>query len=144
MLGAGTFYGTVNEDGSFSVLARAVSLEGTGETVRDEEGPCLIPDDVASITCKVYDIGSTRNATTGVEITPAPTLTPASNLYDELQKAGWDVGMDPHGYNFRHDVSPTYCPSPNNWYYLEYKITLTGGGVVWLKGRVKTAGVFQS
>lgn len=140
----GVFFAEVNEDGSFSVLGRVCSLTGTGDTVNDREGPCLKQADVSTIACKVYDLGTNKDADTGTPVTPDPALTPAANLYDTLQTLGWDTYKDPAGYNFRHDVAPTYVPTGGNWYALEYLITLTGGGKVWRKVRVKANKVIQS
>ncbi len=127
------------------MLARMVSLDGSGDEVKPGEGACLQQADVSAITCKVYDLGTDKDAATGTEITPAPTLVVATNVYDALRTTGWPVAIDPHGYNFRHDVGVAYVPSPNNWYQIEYKFTLAvGGGVAWLRGKVKTKPVIQS
>jgi hypothetical protein len=140
--GAKVWQARVHEDGSFSVMGRAVSLEGSGEETRHGEGNLLQQADVSSVTCKVYSLGTDPNSLAGTEVTPAPTLTPAANLYDALQTLGWDADLD--GYNFRHDVGPDYVPNPNEFYLLEYKLTLSGGGVVWGKVRVKTLPTRQS
>lgn len=140
----GPWYAKVHEDGSFSNLARVTAIQGTGTQVRPHEGNCLKIADVSTIVCKVYNLGTDREATTGTEVTPAPSLTPADNLYDTIQTNGWPTEDDPHGYNFRHDVGPAYVPDPGTWYLFEYKITLTGGGVIWHKVRVETDGVIQS
>lgn len=131
--------GRVNEDGSFSLLARVTSLDGTGEEYRPGEGNVLLQADVATVTCRVYDLGTDRTNQGGVEITPAPTLLPANNLYDTLRVTGWR--KDPVGYNFRHDLGPAYCPDANEWVLVEYKFTLTGGGVVWAKFLVQATPV---
>lgn len=144
MTGGRKFTALVNEDGSFSILARIVSLDGTGSEVVPGEGPCIKQADIFSISCKVYDLGSNEFATTGTEITPAPTVTAASNMFDTLRTTGWPVAQDPSGYNFRHDLGPTYVPSPNNWYQIEYLFTLTSGGVVPFVGAVKTASLIES
>lgn len=144
MKGAATWYGDVNEDGSYSVLARVTSLDGSGTEVRPEEGPCLTQADVSTITCKVFALGTNKNNPSGTEITPAPTLTPAANIFDTLRTTGWPTPSDPDGYNFRHDLSPTYAPNGGEWYLLEYKFTLTGGGVIWLKVKVRSAPVQTS
>jgi hypothetical protein len=141
--GSQTWYGDVNEDGSFNILARVTAIEGSGTAVKPEEGNPLQQADVSTITCKVFTIAS-RDATTGTEVTPAPTLTPAANLYDALQTLGWPTGRDPHGYNFRLDLGPAYSASPAQWVLVEVKFTLSGGGVVWLKVRVKTKAVVTS
>lgn len=138
MNGAGTWYATVNEDGSFSILSRVCSLAGTGETVAAREGPTLVQADVSSITAKIFALGTSKDNQSGTEITPAPTLTMTDNLYDELQTSGWPIEEDAAGYNFRFDVSPIYVPNGGEWYKVEVKVTLIGGGVAWLEGYVKT------
>lgn len=140
-----TWYGYVNEDGSFSILSRVTALQGTGEEVNPGEGPVLLQADVSTITCKVFSLGTNKNNENGTEITPAPTLTVSGSIYDTLQLSGWTMlGGDDSGYNFRHDVSPTYVPTGGEWYLLEYKITLTGGGIIWLRPKVKTEGLQTS
>jgi hypothetical protein len=143
-MSAQVFYGKVYEDGTYSVLARVCSLAGAGDEVRAGEGNLLQEADVSAVTCKVYDLGTDRNADSGSEVTPAPTLVVADVIYDELQVVGWDVPGDPHGYNFRHDVSVAYTPSAARWYLLEYKLTLADGGVAWLRVKVKSLAVTQS
>ncbi len=140
---AGTFYGRVNEDGSATVLARLVSLDGTGTAVRDAEGPCVLRADVSSIACHVYDLGTSKDAATGTEVTPAPTLS-AANVSDSLLSPGWDTYADPAGYNFRHDLAPAYFPTGGHWYLVEYKFTLTSGAVLWGRCRVKATDEVQS
>ena len=133
-----TWYGSVPEDGSFYILSRLAALEGTGSEYVAGEGNVLKQADVSTITCKVYSLGTNKDNESGTEVTPAPTLTAAANLFDTLRTVGWPTGDDCYGYNFRHDVGPTYVPNPEEWYLLEYKITLTGGGVVWMSVKVKT------
>lgn len=144
---AGTFVFVTNEDGSYSILGRVCALQGTGTAVNPREGNPLKQADVGSITAKVFNLGTDQFNESGTEITPAPTLTAAANVYDTLQTSGWPTDDDPDGYNFRHDLSPTYCPTGANWYLIEYKITLTsalGSGVIWGKSRGKAAPVQTS
>ncbi len=136
------FAGKVSEDGTFSVLARITSLDGTGLEVVAGEGNVLTQADIASITCKVFDLGTNRNNTSGTEVTPAPSLAVATNVFDTLRTTGW--GQDSYGYNFRHDVSASYVPDGGEWVLLEYKITLTAGGVAWLKVKVYAEAVQTS
>ena len=136
--GAKTWYAKVDEGGTFSILARVTALQGTGVQVLPEEGSCLKQVDLASIVCKVFDLGSNPDATAGILITPSPTVSAAANVFDSLQINGWLTREDSSGYNFRHDVSATYVQLPDEWYLIEYKFTLTGGSIVWLKVKVKT------
>lgn len=139
--GAQTWLGRVNEDGIYSVLARVTALQGTGTQVRPEEGNCLKQADILSISCKVFSLGANKDNLAGTELLPAPSLSPADNIYDTLQTTGWRTGVDVYGYNFRHDVAASYTPSQAEWYRLEYKFTLTGGGAVWLRVLVKSVGL---
>lgn len=141
-MSVGTYYGKVNEDGSFYVLARVCSLDGSGEEVVPGEGAVLQQADVSAITCKVYDLGTNRNATSGTEVTPAPTVTVSTSVFDALRTVGWD--KDTWGYNFRHDLSASYAPTGGDWYLLEYKFTLVSGGVAWLKVKVQAQSVLTS
>lgn len=142
--GAQTWFGKVNEDGSFSILARLVDLNGTGDQVSDEEGPCIKQADVDNISAKVYNLGANKDATTGTEITPAPTISITDNILDTLRTVGWPTQMDYAGYNFRHDLGPTFAPNANEWYLIEYRIALLNGGILWLRAKVKSVGVQTS
>lgn len=126
-----TFRGTVQEDATFSALARLCSLDGTGDTVADREGPCLTQADVASIACKVYDLGTDETSTTGTEVSPAPGSEVSDCIYDALQLAGW--GEDSAGYNFRHDVGPAYTADPGEYRLVEYTFALTSGATLIIK-----------
>jgi hypothetical protein len=144
MGGASTWYGEVNQNGGFNILARVSSLDGTGLQVNVWEGNCLQQSDVAVITCQVRDLGTDKDNPTGTPVTPNPTLTPAGNLYNVLSQLGWPVAEDVWGWNFRHDVSPTYTGQANYWYLIEYKFVLTGGQVVWLRTKVKAVPIQSS
>lgn len=144
MDGSKTWYGKVNEDGAYSILSRLTSLNGSGTAVHRREGNLIQQVDVASITCKVYNLGVDRNAESGTEVGSAPTVVVSTSIYDTLQTLGWPTEDDYAGYNFRHDLSAAYAPEANVWYLVEYKVTLTSGGVLWLKVRVKSSGVLTS
>lgn len=118
----------VREGYPFSVLSRICSLTATGEEIEQGEGKCVKQADVSSITCKVYSLGTNKDNESGTEITPAPSLNAATNIYDTLQTLGWP--NDNHGYNFRHDVAASYVPNANEWYLLEYEVTQTDGTVI--------------
>jgi hypothetical protein len=135
-MSAPILYAETFEDIPVSHLRRVTALAGTGSEVVQGEGPVVKQADVSSITCRVYDIGTDRDAEAGVEVTPAPTLTASANIFDALQTAGW--AEDLYGYNFRHDVDALYLADPGEWRLLEYKIVLAAGGSVGLELRVKT------
>ena len=135
----GVWYGEGWEDAQLPVLARFSALAGSGSEMVQGEGPCIVVADVSAITCKVYDLGTDRDAATGTEVTPAPTLTSANVFV--LRAAGWT--KDLHGYNFRHDLAAAYLADPDEWRLLEYRITLTDGTILPLSVRVKTASIVR-
>lgn len=137
-----TFYGSVPEDGTFSILARITSLDGTGEELAPGEGALLKQADVSAITCKVYDLGASRAAEAGTAITPDPTVTVSNVIFDTVRTVGWSE--DPYGYNFRHDLAVDYVPNSDRWYLFEYKFTLLAGGTAWLRVKVKATATTQS
>jgi hypothetical protein len=134
-------YAEVDEDGQLSVLSRLTSLSGTGSELVQGEGPVVKVADVSTITCKVYDLGDERDADTGTEVPPAPTLT-SVNVFDTLRTAGWK--SDVIGYNFRHDVAAAYLADPAEWRLFEYEVTLTDGALICLEVRVKTRARIRS
>lgn len=144
--GSRIWYGQANEDGSCTLLARITSLDATGEEYLPGEGPVVLQDDVSTITCKVYDLGTDKDALTGTEVTPAPTVVVATNIFDTLRRSGWPLPPegDTIGYNFRFDVGAAYLPNPNTWYAIEFLFTLVGGGVFPAKFRVYTNPFIQS
>ncbi len=138
MKGASTWYGKVNEAGDYTVLARITALDGTGTQVLPEEGYCLTQADIDTISCKVFDLGTNKNDPTGVEVTPAPSITAVDNILDTLATNGWPVSEDQAGYNFKHTLGPEYAPEAEHWYLIEYKITLTTTTIIWGRVKVKT------
>lgn len=144
--GSRTWFGNINEDGGYSTLARVTSLDATGEEYLAGEGPVLQQSDISSITCRVYDLFSDKDATSGVEITPAPTVTISTSIFNTLRRTGWPLPPegDTIGYNFRFDIESTYTPNADHWYLVEFKFTLTGGGVIFAKFKVYTEPIAQS
>jgi hypothetical protein len=134
--------GVVNEDGTFSVLGRVCSLDGTGDEQSPGEGNVLKAADVAEVTCKVFDLGTDETTAAGAEVTPAPTVVVATSVLDALRTAGWSE--DRVGYNFRHDLGPAYAADPGEYRRVEYRFTLTGGGVFFVNALVLTKGVQTS
>lgn len=132
--------GRVAEDGSFSILARVCDLDGTGSEVVPGEGPVLKQADITTITGKVWNLGANINNAAGTEVAPAPTVTISTSVFDTLRTAGWPLREDTYGYNFRHDLNPTYSADANTWYKVEYKFALASGGTVWVFSYVKTGG----
>lgn len=126
------WYSEANEDGPWTALNRVCSLAGSGEEAKRGEGPLVQVADISTITCKVFELAGPDEAG-GSEVTPAPTLTSA-NIYDTLSVEGW--AQDDIGWNFRHDIGADYFAAPDTWRLIEYKITLTGGEVIWIEWRV--------
>ncbi len=137
----GVFYGVVDESSSFSILARLVSLDGSGPEVEQGEGSILLREDFESIQCKVFILGENRDNQVGTEVLPDPIPVIAANIFETLQTSGWPLDLS--GWNFRFDVSPLYDAMAGtgglgDWYLLTFKFTLLTGGVFYLKVKVKT------
>lgn len=86
----------------------------------------LVPTDVASIVCAVYDL-STQNLT--------PVLTPTINVGAVMQSTlltnyGWL--QDDIGYNFRHRLEVGTTLIGGHTYRIEYKLDATAG-LSWTK-----------
>lgn len=131
-------WGEADEDCSFSILARLCALSGSGSEYGAGEGNVLQQADVSTITCKVFDLSTDKDATTGVEVTPAPTVTVSTSVFDTLRTVGWPTDDDQHGYNFRHDLGVAYAADGGGeWRLVEYVVTLTDGTVAAIEARVK-------
>jgi hypothetical protein len=78
----------VNQDGTYSILARICDLTGSGQIVEPLEGPCIKQADVSVISCEILDLGSNRDNPSGSQVTPNPTMTAAANIFDTLQTNG--------------------------------------------------------
>jgi hypothetical protein len=142
--GAKTWFGIVNEDGSYSILSRITSLDGTGDELVSGEGNCIKQADLTSITVKIFDLGTDKDNPSGEEIVPAATVSISINIFDTLRTSGWDKQKDQYGYNFRHDLSSAYCPDAYHWYQLEYKFTTSTGGIIWNRIKVNAIAVQTS
>lgn len=116
-----------NEDGTAIVKARVSADDGTGKSTGvPGEGYFLKQADLSTITCLVYDVtGSASVATPTVTISSAVLDTPLTTA------AKWRKGGP--GYNFVHTLAGTNFPTGGSTYRVEYKFTLTGGTVYWLK-----------
>lgn len=100
------FYGTVNEDSSFSVMGRVV-VAGTLWTQAS----------VSAITYKVFN-SSNAEVSNG-------SLTVGAVVFDTLQTDGrWDI--DSVGYNFRHDNDHQVLTDAGR-YRIEYEVTMSAG-----------------
>lgn len=139
--GAGTWYGEANQNGAYSLLARATSLDGTGQQCNVWEGNCLTQADVNAIVAHVYDLGTDKTAPSGTPVLPNPTVSVAANIFNTLQTIGWPVQVDYFGWNFRLDLQGLYAANANHWYLIEVELTLTNGQIVWLRFIVKAVSI---
>lgn len=135
------FYGAGDEGGSATLLARVTALQGTGQVVRDHEGRCLLPGDVAAITVKIFDIGVNRSAPTGVEVA-SYSLAPNEVLSDTLSTSCWPAN-DPWGWNFRAAINQSYFNVGGHWYRVEVRFELTGGEVTWLIAKMRARAIMS-
>ncbi len=115
-----------NEDGDATVLGRLTARNGSGvATSIDGEGNFLQVADIATITCKIFDLDS---ATPDTEIS-TPTVTVATEVLDTVVTAQTIWTEDTVGYNFLHDLAGSEFPTGERRYRVEYTVTLTGGAV---------------
>jgi len=115
-----------NEDGDCTVLARVTARNGSGSaTGVSGEGNWIQQADLSTITCKVFDLSGT---TPNTEIA-TPTVTISTEIQDTPVTATtiWTQGTT--GYNFLHDLAASNFPNADHRYLVEYKFTLTGGGI---------------
>lgn len=121
-----TFEVKWQEDGSATALARIAARNGSGSaTGVDGEGNWLQQADISTITFKVFDLDSDTPGTA----TESGSVTIVTSVLDTPVTAQTIWTKDTTGYNFLHDLPATYFPSGNRRYQVEYKVTLTGGGV---------------
>jgi hypothetical protein len=137
-MSAGVVYGVVNQNGTYSILARVTDLTASGVTVKDKEGPCIKQMDVQALAARIFDLGTNKDNQMGTQILPNPPITAVTSIYDTLQFQGWPTEQDKYGYNFRHDVGTAYTAQPGHWYLVEYIFTLISGSIGLLKAKVKT------
>ncbi len=101
-------------------MARVVSPDGSGQVV-GSEGKAILPGDVSTIACTVYDQDSqTPSEPFAVTITSAAilsTLTVANN---------WAL-QDQIGYNFLFVVPGANFAVAGHTYRIVFEITTTGG-----------------
>lgn len=144
-MSAVTIRAKIREDGHCSMLARVTAIEGSGTQVTGDLGKPVLQADVSTITCKVFDLGTDPNATSGTEVGSAPSVVVASTIFDTLQTTGWDVNLDSSGYNFRHAIAgATYFTDGGDYFAIEYKFTLTSATVFWVVYRVQAVAVLTS
>lgn len=116
---------TYNEDGSATFLAVLGADNGSGDVITGGGlGKWLEQADFTSIACAVYDVTAAET-----QITPAPTITVSSVIYDTVvtDGAAWSLDDNPLGYNFKLTLAGTYYPTGGHVYRTEFMATLTGG-----------------
>jgi hypothetical protein len=119
------FQVTWNEDGGATVLGRITARDGSGAaTGISGEGNWLEPADVATITCKVFDLDSATPNTAFA----TPTVTVVTSVVDPPVTSTAIWTLDSTGYNFIHDLAASNFPTGKHRIRVEYEVTLTGGG----------------
>jgi hypothetical protein len=123
-----TMIGRIFEDSSASFLAR----------IRKANGGLIQQSDINSILVKVFN-------THASSVTPvySDTLVISSVIFNTLQ-TGEQWGLDATGYNFIHTVPATAFATPSKNHRVEYKISLTDGGIIWLTADVVVQPVLSS
>lgn len=112
------------EDSTEVVLARLAGISGSGDaTGVAGEGNWIQRANIASATCKVFDLDGTDPGTPIAE----PTVTVADSVLDVPATDIWTV--DATGYNFQHTLGPEHFPTGNHRYAVEYRFELTDGKV---------------
>lgn len=127
-----------NEDGSATIKARVMAVDGTGSAAGPGEGYAVKRADLASISVLIYDI--TGAAAQG----SPPSITIANVISDTLITTAALWKTDEYGYNFIHTLPTTAFPTGDSEYQVEYKFTTTGGAVGWLKVKGKADKVYTS
>lgn len=113
----------VHEDGSLALLGYVTKFRALP----------ILQADISTITYTITDV-VTGSAISGHD---NQSLTVSAVIYDTLQDSDDDASWDlVSGYNFRHVLGPTAVPSVGPYQY-EAKITMTDGGVGWVKFRFK-------
>ena len=141
--GGALFRGTVNEDGSATLLNRLCIETNNSQTPIQGEGYPIQQSDIAAngITYGILNLSS------GLWVVQAQALVTATVVFNALQQAsGPNWIQDTIGYNFRHALPPGSFPTGRNQYRYEAKIVLANGAdILWVRwdllaGEVFTAG----
>ena len=115
------------EDGSAVIKARLSADDGTGSaTGVSGEGNFIKQADISTITRLI------KNVTAGTDDGGA-SLTVSSTIVDTPVTSSAKWKTDATGYNFIDIIPATKFATGGSVYQVEYKITLTGGLVLWLK-----------
>ncbi|MDE2097171.1 MAG: hypothetical protein KGL39_07985 [Patescibacteria group bacterium] len=138
--GGQLFSGTVNEDGSATLLNRLCIETNNGQSPIAGEGYPIQQTDVSAITYGIL------NRSTGLWVAQNQPLTVSAVIFDSLQQGMGPIWVqDEIGYNFRHALPPASFPAGKCLYRYEAQFTLAAGGTFWIRwdllaGEIYTAG----
>lgn len=103
------------EDSTNPIAGRLHAFGGSGgPTGHPDETNWILPADVSSIDCSVFNSQGT--------LIGSPTVVVGDVILDEPQTLGWR--QDVYGYNFLHLLAPALVPKGNEAVRIEYKFTL--------------------
>lgn len=119
------------EDGSATVLGRLTARNGSGSATGVKgEGNWVQQADVSTITYSVFDLDSSDPDNALVD---GSSVTVGDAVLDSPVTTTVLWTRDTTGYNFVHDLPSTTFPTGGHRYLVEYKVTLSGGEVLWGK-----------
>ena len=140
------FVGSINEDGSFSLLGRLTAFDGTGAaSPLAYEGNLVKQADLSTVTIKLFNLDSDTPTTPE----QTATLTISAVVFDTLQTTGiWTLlktsGGVSLGGNFKYDVAASWVPTARTRYRIEVKFVSTGGTVYFGKWQAETQEILGS
>ena len=115
-----------SEDGTATCLARVCAINGSGAaTGVNGEGRWITQSDLSAITCNLFDVTAGSAAVSATVTSAAILNTPVTS------QANW--ASDTTGYNFLHTLPITAFPAADRTYRVEYKLTLNGGEVFFIR-----------
>jgi hypothetical protein len=127
-MGASTFYGSANKDGTATLLGIVTARQASGQIVVDRHGrnvgnACLRTD-INSILLTITDIGLTPETQTY-----QATLDVAQVILDEILHGPDEIWFtdDSTGYNFLVDVPPSAFPRRDTKYRCVVQFFLSDG-----------------
>jgi hypothetical protein len=111
-------------------ITKAIVIENSCATllarIRAEDGSYPVQADISTVTCKVFDLD------TSTEISPAPTFTAASTVFDTLQTSDPRWTVDATGFNFAAKLAGSNFPEGDTTYQVEIKITPVSGNAFYV------------
>jgi len=110
---------TVNEDGTFVLIARVINTAGTL---------------VTQATVSTIGVEVSRRATDGTldTVTLSTTAVVSTTIYDTAQTSAvlWPVVDHPDGYNLLYKVPNTAVPTGGSYYDAHLRLTMSNGDVI--------------